>query len=112
MMQHEYQDYPYRHWILGGHIGFVVFLLIQIIFNYYMCVTTRNKGNNYDQVVRELAVATDFDFPETELALENFRRDYEDLLLIRMKRRQTQPAQDREGKRTQPQLKSHNNDIS
>jgi palmitoyltransferase len=96
MMHHQYQDSPYQYWILGGHVTFVVFLLYQIIFNYFMCVTTPNKGVNYDTVVREMAAVTDFAYPETPQAVESFRRDFEEILLIRMKRRQMRSSKDRQ----------------
>ena len=94
MMQHRYQDSPYRYWILGIHVGFVSFLLVQIVFNYFMCVMTPNKGPNYEAVVRELAVATRFDYPESPQAVEQFRREHEDKMIIRMKRRQLREMED------------------
>ncbi len=74
-------------WILVGHVTMVAFLLIEICFNYYMCVRTPNKGPNYDKVIREMAKATHFDFPETPLEVERFRRDYEARMTIRVHRR-------------------------
>jgi hypothetical protein len=96
LLNHLYHDWPVpgggswyaHHVIISLHIGMVLFLLTNIIFNYFMCVTTRNKGPAYDQVVRELAVATNFVYPESPAALEQFRRDYEDRMILRMRRRQ------------------------
>lgn len=73
---------------IAMHIIYVVFVLSEIVFNYFMCVTTSNKGKNNDLVARELALATNFDYPETPQEIEQFRRDYEDKMLLRIKRRQ------------------------
>jgi hypothetical protein len=89
-------SYYYGSLVIGMHISFVLFLIVQITFNYFMCVTTSNKGQSYDQVVRELAVATDFDYPETPQDVELFRRDFEDRMLLRMKRRQIRAFEERE----------------
>jgi hypothetical protein len=101
MMQHKWKDSPYQLTILGGHVLIVIFLLTEICFNYFMCVTTRNKGRHYETLVRELASATHFDFPETPQAVESFRREFEDKMLLRMKRRQARASQDREQQRLQ-----------
>lgn len=87
MMQHKYAKSPYGDLIINAHIGMVIFVLIEIIFNYFMCVTTRNKGPNYDRVAREMAEVTGFNFPETPQEAEKFRRDVEDKLNFRMKKR-------------------------
>eukprot|EP00980_Cylindrotheca_fusiformis_P002914 scaffold675_cov103-Cylindrotheca_fusiformis.AAC.25 len=74
--------------IVAMHIIMVIFLVVEITFHYYMCVTTRNKGPNYDRVVRELAKATNFQFPETPQELEQFRREVDDKMMLRLQRRQ------------------------
>lgn len=89
MFQHDYS----RNLIVMLHVCFVFFLLVNIMFNYFMCVTTRNKGQNYDLVVRELAVATNFLFPETPSQLESFRLEYEERMLLRVRRRQARERQ-------------------
>lgn len=105
------RKHPNNQWILPAHIGMVLFLLVEICFNYYMCVRTRNKGPNYDQVVRELALATNFDYPETPQEVESFRRDYEMRMSIRVQRRREREQQDQQQllpqqqQKTQPQQK-------
>lgn len=49
-----------------AHTAVVCFFLINIVYNYYKCVTTSHKGKSYSAVVRELAEATGFNYPETE----------------------------------------------
>jgi hypothetical protein len=88
MMQRSYQLSPYGNIVIGCHIIFVAFLLMEIVFNYFMCVKTRNKGPSYEQVVREMAEATGFDYPETPQEVATFRRDFNDKMLLRMRRRQ------------------------
>jgi hypothetical protein len=96
MLQLNYHKSSYGSLVIGMHISFVVFLIVEITFNYFFCVTTSNKGKSYDQVVRELAVATEFNFPETPEDVEFFRRDFEDRMLLRMKRRQIRAFEERE----------------
>lgn len=69
------------------HILVVCFFLWNVLHNYFMCVTTPNKGPNYDRVVRELAEATNFAYPETEEQVEGFRRDFEQIILERARAR-------------------------
>lgn len=97
MIQHKHD---HNLWILLGHVMMVAFLLVEICFNYYMCVRTPNKGPNYDRVVRELALATNFDFPETPQEVERFRRDFETRMTIRVQRRRQRHDQ-------QQQLQQH-----
>jgi palmitoyltransferase len=49
-----------------SHTVLVLFFLINILYNYYKCVVTSNVGKSYALVVRDLAEATGFDYPETE----------------------------------------------
>jgi len=89
MIQRKHDNNP---WVIAGHVSMVIFLLVEICFNYFMCVRTPNKGKNFDRVVRELAVATNFEYPETPMEVESFRRDYEARMNIRMQRRQQKAA--------------------
>jgi len=59
-------------WVL--HVSYVVFILMNIIFNYALCVFTSNKGEQYNRVVRELAIASDFEYPEVRdnLCMQKF----------------------------------------
>ncbi|EJK55563.1 hypothetical protein THAOC_24695, partial [Thalassiosira oceanica] len=59
------------------HTSVVVFFASNIVYNYYMCVTTDNAGPARDKAVREMAAATGFDYPETEEDVESFRREVE-----------------------------------
>jgi len=91
---------PVRQFVeIGSHVTFVVWILIEIIFNYYMCVTTRNTGPSYDKVVRELAKSTDFDYPTTPQEVDRFRRDFNDKMMLRMRRRQARETEQRQRQR-------------
>jgi hypothetical protein len=103
MLQLQYQDYAYGNLFLGAHILFVLFLLTNVIFNYLSCVVTRNYGPEFKKVVRELALATDFSYPETPTEVEHFRQDFEDKMLLRMRRRQARAREIREGAQTKRQ---------
>mmetsp|Transcript_11892 Transcript_11892/g.22273 ORF Transcript_11892/g.22273 Transcript_11892/m.22273 type:complete len:617 (+) Transcript_11892:204-2054(+) len=69
------------------HQGFVVFVLINIIFNYVLCVSTRNGhgSKRYKAVVQELARATGFHYPETMEQTIAWRKEWHNNL-IRMTR--------------------------
>ena len=89
---------PLRQFIeIGGNIAFVVFILIEIIFNYYMCVTTRNAGSSssYDIVVKELAESTNLEYPKTPQEVASFRRDFNHKMMIRIRQRQAREAEER-----------------
>mmetsp|Transcript_15274 Transcript_15274/g.37513 ORF Transcript_15274/g.37513 Transcript_15274/m.37513 type:complete len:458 (+) Transcript_15274:109-1482(+) len=87
MLEHKYGDNPEATIMISMHNAIVVFFVFEICFNYFMCVTTRNKGPNFDRVAREMAEATNFQYPETPQELEAYRRDTEDKMNIRMKQR-------------------------
>jgi palmitoyltransferase len=88
MLRLKHADSSLSNVYLGLHCTWVVFLVVNILFNYALCVITQNKGSNYDKLVRELAEATDFPFPETPEELARYRRDYEDRMVLRMRCRQ------------------------
>ena len=99
---------PIRKFLeIGGNVTFVVFILIEIIFNYFMCVTTRNNGPSYDKVVRELAESTNFDYPTSPQNLARFRHDFNDKMMLRMRRRQARDAE-----RRQQQQHQHSSSCS
>lgn len=83
---------------IGGNVAFVIFILGEIIFNYYMCVTTYNTGpkSSYNAVVRELAESTNLEYPSTPQEVARFRRDFNDKINIRYRRRQEREAAERE----------------
>jgi len=90
---------PLRQFVeIGGNVAFVIFILIEIIFNYFMCVTTRNAGpsSSYDIVVREMAESTNLEYPKTPQEVAQFRRDFNDKMMIRMRRRQARDAEERD----------------
>ena len=82
---------------IGGNVAFVIFILIEIIFNYYMCVTTRNAGplSSYNVVVRELAESTNLEYPQTPQEVARFRRDFNDKMMIRVRQRQARETEER-----------------
>jgi hypothetical protein len=92
MLKLKHADSSFGNLYLGLHCGSVIFLLVNVLFNYALCVMTRSKGPHYDKLVRELAEATDFSFPETPEAVAQYRRDYEDRMVLRMRRRQARAA--------------------
>ena len=59
------------------HTSIVLFFAANIVYNYFMCVTTSNSGPSRDRAVRELAAATGFDYPETDDEVESFRLEVE-----------------------------------
>ena len=94
MMWEKHQDSPQmRNVLVTIHCTWVVFLLINILFNYFMCVTTRNSGKAFHKVVRELAYVTDFLYPETPAQTESWRREYEDKMVLRIRRRREREAE-------------------
>lgn len=103
MIQFQYQDSNSGKYFVGAHILWVVFILTNVIFNYLSCVATRNYGPEYQKVVRELAQATGFSYPETPAEVEHFRQDFEDKMLLRMRRRQARAQEIREGAQSKRQ---------
>jgi len=90
---------PLRRFVeIGFNVAFVVFILAEIIFNYFMCVTTRNAGpkSSYDTVVRELAESTHLEYPQTPQEVARFRRDFNDKITIRIRRRRAREIEERE----------------
>ena len=69
------------------HTSVVIFFATNIVYNYYMCVTTDNAGPQRDRAVREMAAATGFDYPETEAEIESFRLDVEARIQERLEER-------------------------
>ena len=61
------------------HIAIVAFILVNVLFNYYKCLTVKNDHNSaeYQEVVRELALATGVQYPESEKETEAFRLEIE-----------------------------------
>ncbi|GKY96839.1 hypothetical protein MPSEU_000643100 [Mayamaea pseudoterrestris] len=79
---------PLHHQIhLGLHCIFVAFVVLNILFNYFYCVTTKHKGSAYDRVVREQAAATNFVYPETPAQVQSYRLEFQDRMALRVRRR-------------------------
>ena len=75
------------------HLSTSCFFLGNVVFNYFMCVTTRNDGRHYDRVVRELAAATDYEYPETEEEALAKRKDFEKRIVERNKANRRRAAE-------------------
>ena len=61
------------------HVCAVVFFDVNIIFNYAMCVLTKNTGDKHQKVVRELANATGYAYPQNEQEVQNAKREYQEV---------------------------------
>lgn len=72
------------------HVCTVLFLILNTMYNYYRCVTTSNKGIHYNNVIRELAEACDFNYPETNEEVLSFRNQFEQKIIERRRQRQAQ----------------------
>ena len=59
------------------HCFTALFLLFNVCYNYVYCVATRHTGAKYAAVCRELAIATNYDYPETEAELKQKEQDFE-----------------------------------
>lgn len=75
------------------NVAFVAFLLINVLSNYFWCISTKNKGPLYDTVVRELAEETGFVYPETPDDVLQYKADFEEKMIFRMQRRQARRTQ-------------------
>jgi len=71
------------------HIAFAMFLLCNVSFNYALCVCTTNddKSHKYNIVVRELAAATGYDYPESGADLKRSKHEYEEKLMDRRQKK-------------------------
>ena len=70
---------------------FVGCILINIVFNYILCVRTKNHGTEeYEQVVRELARATGFEYPNTKEEMDIWFCNWRERILERSKQRRLQ----------------------
>jgi type II secretory pathway pseudopilin PulG len=96
-----------RSWWVGLNAAAVAGLLFLTLFNYWHCVRARHAGPEFDAVVRELADATSFRYPETPDQLQAFKRDFEDLMVLRIRRRRERALEQQEQvRREQQQLRS------
>jgi palmitoyltransferase len=94
MMLHAYSDHLFWGYVVVSlHSATVIFFLFQILFNYYCCVMAQHDGAEYQKVVRELAVQTAFDYPESPAQLAQYQQDFHDKLVIRIQRRRERAAE-------------------
>ena len=92
MIQRSWANSPYWQLVIALHISYVVFIVTNVLYNYYLCVMTSNKGRVYDRVVREMAEATGFQYPETPEEVAQCKQDFEDRMILRMERRRARRA--------------------
>jgi DHHC palmitoyltransferase len=86
MVRKHGSNHPVGPIVIFLHCALVLYLLVQIVFNYYRCVVQKHAGPLYDRVVHELAEAMDFVYPESTEALALHRRNVSDLLKVRIQR--------------------------
>ncbi len=65
------------------HVAIVGFLVANILYNYFKCVMCPHGGEKYDIVVRELADATGYEYPEDEDGIDGKKRDFERVMMER-----------------------------
>jgi palmitoyltransferase len=70
-----------------SHTVLVIFFLINILYNYYKCVVTSNVGKSYALVVRDLAEATGFSYPETDEELTECKQKLDRSIFNKIERR-------------------------
>jgi len=96
---------PHNPLWVSLHISFVAFLLINVLSNYFLCISAKHKGPLYDKVIRELAEATGFCHPETPQDVLQYKKDFEDRMIFRIQRRQARRV---EARQEQQQVASSN----
>lgn len=80
--------------LIALHIGYVAFVVCNILYNYFYCVFTKHSGANYNAVVRELAQATNFVYPETPSQVSGYKREFEDRMALRIRRRRAREREE------------------
>lgn len=85
----------YGKCLLAMHILYVAFVVSNILYNYFYCVLTKHSGPHYDAVVRELAQATNFVYPETPNQVLAYKREFEDRMTLRIRRRRAREVEAR-----------------
>jgi palmitoyltransferase len=90
MLQLKYTDTPGKTVLLALHTAYVTIVTGNVLYNYALCVVTRNAHPpaRYAAVVRELAAVTDFCWPETPAQVTAYKHDFEDKMILRIRRRQ------------------------
>jgi palmitoyltransferase len=83
MIQRANVNSPYYVFL---HIAFVLYILVNVLTNYYWCIITKHKGPLYDTVVRELAETTGFVYPESPVQVIQYKKEFEEKLIFRLQR--------------------------
>ena len=91
----------YQQAHLALHCLWVAFVVTNILYNYFYCVTTKHKGPRYEAVVREQAAATNFVYPESLGQVQQYRHEFNDRMALRI-RRKRERAQEAAAARMQP----------
>jgi uncharacterized membrane protein YobD (UPF0266 family) len=94
----------YQSIILIYHCSIVIFLLVNVLYNYICCVIQKHVGYHYDTILYELASITNMKIPKTNQELVQYKRDLSEKLTQRMK--QQQHKQHHMARQQQPQ--NHN----
>jgi palmitoyltransferase len=82
MMHAKHAGNPYRTGILMAHSFWTVFVFFNIYFNYACGILQKHTGPHYDQVVEELAEATEFHLPRTPEEIAIFEQELNDRLVM------------------------------
>jgi DHHC palmitoyltransferase len=80
MILRKYDGSHYKWIVLAGHLSLETYLLIQIFFNYYCCITTKHSGPHQEQIIQEMAKLTEFQYPHTPVSLATHQKHVEDRL--------------------------------
>lgn len=94
---------PNNPLLICFHVAFVAFVLINVLTNYYLCISAKHKGRLYDTIVRELADTMEFAYPETPQDVLQFKRDFEEKMIFRLHRRQARQMEANEQRQQQQQ---------
>lgn len=89
--------------VVCAHGAIVATLLGNVLFNYYYCVITPHSGPTFDATVRALATATGVVYPETPTEVEAFRHEFEDKMVLRMRRRHARSLEQQQRQQQQMQ---------
>ena len=65
--------------LVGWHVFLTCYLAGNVLFHYFMCVTTKSIHVNnpyHEEAVRQLAIGTNYDYPETQADKELRQREF------------------------------------
>jgi DHHC palmitoyltransferase len=105
MIYRKHIHSSFQYIIIVLHVIWVLFLLVNVLYNYLYCVLTKHSGVTYDTLVREFATVCHIQYPETPEQLQSYRKNYHSLMSLRMKCRQEryQQQQDRQQQQQEQQ---------